>query len=104
MNLLYLRFWSGNLVEFTAMSPMTDSNHQNDERGGQNLREKGEKRKNGTKMNLLYQRFWSGNIVDLDVKSLMVDSDRQTDERGGQNLREKKKERKKKLVERWWFF
>ena len=31
---------------------MADSDHQTDERGGQNLREKGEERKNGTKMNL----------------------------------------------------
>jgi len=31
---------------------MADSGHQTDERGGQNLREKGEERKNGTKMNL----------------------------------------------------
>ena len=28
MNLLYLRFWSGNLVEFTAKSPMVDSDHE----------------------------------------------------------------------------
>jgi len=30
------------------------SDHQTDERGGRNLREKGEERKKGTKMNLLY--------------------------------------------------
>jgi len=36
---------------------MADSDRQTDERGGQNLREKGEERKKGTKMNLLYQRF-----------------------------------------------
>jgi len=36
---------------------MADSNHQTDERGGQNLREKGEERKKRTKMNILYERF-----------------------------------------------
>ena len=41
-NLLYLRFWSDNLVKFTAESPMVDSNCQTD---GQNLREKIKKRK-----------------------------------------------------------
>ena len=83
---------------------MADSDHQTDERAGQNLREKGEERKKGTKMNLLYERFWPASLVDLTAKSLMVDSDRQTDERGGQNLRGKGEERKRKLLERRWFF
>jgi len=36
---------------------MTDSDHQTDKRGGQNLIKKGEERKKGTKMNILYERF-----------------------------------------------
>ena len=83
---------------------MADSDHQTDKRAGQNLREKGEKRKKGNKNELTHERFWSGSLVDLAAKSLVVDSDRQTDERGGQNLREKGEERKRKLLERWWFF
>ena len=79
---------------------MADSDHQTDEQAGQNLRENGEKMKNGTKMNLLYERFWSGRLVDLTTRSLMVDSDRQTYERGSQNLREKGEERKMKLLEK----
>ncbi len=89
MNLLYLRFWLGNLVEFTAKSLMADSDHQTDMRGGQNLREKGKERKKGTKMNLLYQRFWLGSLVVFAARSVMAYYDRQTDERGVQNLREK---------------
>ena len=68
---------------------MADSDHQTDERGGQNLREKGEERKKGTKMNILYERFWWVNIVDLAARSPMVDFDRQTDEQGGRDFREK---------------
>jgi len=34
----------GNIVEFTVRNPMADSDHQTDKRGGQNLREKGEKK------------------------------------------------------------
>jgi len=45
MNLPYIRFWLGNLVEFTVRNPMADSNRQIDKRGGQNLREKEEERK-----------------------------------------------------------
>jgi len=54
MNLLYQRFWSGNLVVFIAMSLMVYSDHQTDDRGSQNLRENGEERK---KMKLL-ERWW----------------------------------------------
>jgi len=36
---------------------MADFDHQIDERGGQNLREKGDERKKRTKMNILYERF-----------------------------------------------
>ena len=77
---------------------MADS--ETDERGGQNLREKGEEKKKGTKFNILYERLWSVNLVDLAAKSPMVDSDRQTDERGGRDFREKAEERKKKFLER----
>jgi len=41
---------------------MAVCDQQTDERGGQNLREKGEERTKGTKMNILYERFWSVNI------------------------------------------
>jgi len=53
MNLLYLRFWSDNLIGFTARSPMADSDRQTNKWGDQNLREKGEK----GKMKLL-KRWW----------------------------------------------
>jgi len=36
---------------------MADSDHQTDERGGPNLREKGEERKKETKMNILRSDF-----------------------------------------------
>jgi len=36
---------------------MADSDHQTDERGGQNLRERREERKKETKMNILYESF-----------------------------------------------
>ena len=79
---------------------MADSDHQTDERGGRNLREKGDERKKGTKMNILYEKFWSVNLVDLAARSPMVDSDRQTGERGGRDFREKAEERKKEFLER----
>ena len=58
MNLLYLRFWSENLVEFNAKSPMADSDRQTDEQGDQNLREKGEEKEKGKK--------WNYSIKDSD--------------------------------------
>jgi len=36
---------------------MADSDHQTDKRAGQNLREKGEKRKKGNKNELTHERF-----------------------------------------------
>jgi len=86
MNLLYLRFWSVNLVEFTVRSPMADSDRWSDEWGGRNFREKVEERK-------------KGNKNELTLWKILIE-----DERGGQNLRENGEERKMKLLERWWFF
>jgi len=40
MNLLYLRFWLDNLVEFTDRSPIVDSDRQTNEREGQNYKKK----------------------------------------------------------------
>jgi len=58
MNLFYMRFWSDNLVEFTAKNPMADSDRQTDKRRDHNLREKEEERKNEQK--------WTYSIKDFD--------------------------------------
>jgi len=62
MNLLYLRFWLDNLVDFTTKSLMVDSDRQTGKRGGQNLREKGDERKKEQK--------WTYSIRDSDRKVL----------------------------------
>ena len=58
MNLSYMRFWSGNLVEFNVRSPMVDFDHQTDKQGGQNLIGKREERKKKQK--------WTNSIRDSD--------------------------------------
>jgi len=58
MNLVYLRFWSGNLVVFVVRSLTAYSDRQVDEWRGQNLRENGDEWKNEQK--------WTYSIRDSD--------------------------------------